>query len=201
MQKNQRIILGVLLAIFVLITTAVFFFTWENSEITDKWITGGLLIANLSVALLIYLQIRQSNDHFLDLNRPWINLDLGHSTETTYHFEKPNSQTLYPLFLVNRGNLSARDVEIKFLKSESKINESYLQHIPKNIRFNSIPPNFKHRVFSDVSFYVSNSEYLVYSISYKFKGEIYKINAYITNFDGLAPTCTDKMPIEPSNNP
>lgn len=191
--KISKILL--IIGIVVLITTAVFFFfTWENFEITDKWITGGLLIANLSVALLIYLQIRQSNNHFLDLNRPWIHLDLGHVNTTDYNFQKPTSNTSYPLFLVNRGNLTALDVEIVFLKSESKISEDYLDYILKNIQFNSIHPKFKHRMFSDVNVLISASDCIVYSISYKFNGETYKSKAFLTNSSGLVPTCTDKMP-------
>ena len=200
MQNNYRITLGVIMAIFVIIIMIVFFFIWKDSEITNKWITGGLLIANLSVAFLIYLQMRQSNDQFLDLNRPWIHFDLEHSNEITYPFDKPRSTTVSPLFLVNSGKLAALDVEITFLESESNIHKDLLQYIPQYIQFNSIPPNFKHTLFSDVSFAITATQYLAYSITYKFNGESNKNNAYIIHHDHQLPRCTDKRPGEITNN-
>ena len=87
-----------------------------------------------------------------------------------------------------------------FLESESNIRENYLEYVLKNIQFNSIHPNFKHRMFSDVSYLISDSNYLVYSVSYKFNGEIYKSKAFITNCDGQLPICTDKMPVKLTKN-
>lgn len=175
------------------INTSFSFFDFIDK--IDNTVTFGLLIANGLVAVLIAYQSHQSNNHFLDLNRPWIQLDLGHIDTTTYQFDKPNSCTTYPLFLVNRGNLSASDVEIVFLLSESVLKyDDYIPYIPNHINFNLIPPNFKFRMINDISSMISESDCIVYSISYKFNGKSYNNKAFLKNSDGLVPTCTDKMP-------
>lgn len=191
-------LLFLILVIFTISFIVLEYFTlfsfFDSISEIDKTITFGLLIANGIVAALIYYQLHQSKNHFLDLNRPWVHLDLGYVNVTSYFFDKPRSSTQYPLFLVNRGKLSALDIEIVFLKSESNIMESVSEYIPKNIQFNSIPPNFKYRLFDDLISIISDSQYLVYSISYKFNGETYNDKLFLTNFDGSVPTCTDKIP-------
>ncbi len=90
--------------------------------INEFYITVGLLLANLAVAILIAIQMKQTKKQFIDLNRPWLHLYVekireiksegaGWGDHTYYNY--------YPLILENSGKLTAKNIQISTNSDET----------------------------------------------------------------------------------
>jgi len=117
----------------------------NGTEITLQFIvTIGLLIANLAVAVFIFYQIKQTSNHFFELNRPWILLRIKRIMEQT----GTGRINHFPIYLENSGKLSAKNLVITYEKiGIIKSNE--------NLTFNEIKllevyPNYSEKLSNTV---------------------------------------------------
>jgi len=157
----------------------------------DFVVTVILLIANLSVAILIGIQMMHTNKQFIDLNRPWLHLqieiikELSHShmgTQNSYHF---------PLILENSGNLTATN--IKIITNNDKMNEIIKNSTSFELfRFDEFFPNFKKTLLETVTGLSSAlTDIITITLSYEFsKTKIIK-NYYLYQGFNVHPVLSD----------
>jgi len=114
MKKLIVVLLTVMILINGFVVLDYFNFSFINISLdnVDKSVTFGLLIANLAVAVFIFYQIRQTSNHFLALNRPWISLHINKESS----MNTIASLTNFSMYLENSGKLSAKNLMITYEK-------------------------------------------------------------------------------------
>lgn len=164
----------------------------------EFYVTFGLLLANLSVAILITIQMKQTKNQFIDLNRPWLHLHIekirekmvsGGGYDTTFSI-------YYPLILENSGNLTAKNIQIN-------TDSSSLAEVIKNknhfnsFHFAEFYSNYKQTLLDTiVGVSKDGSDIHTITLSYEFSKTKITKNYYLYEKFNADPVLTD---IEPQN--
>ena len=143
---------------------------------------------------IIYNNLRQTKQQFIDLNRPWLHLRIELIKETVNSGGGYNSTYThyFPLILENSGHLTASNIKIT--------HRTYLDtnhHTPDSKLFNAqefYPSQTKTLLSSVSGVSKEKSDIIHYALSYEFSKEKIVKNYYLSQYPNSEPTLTDIEP-------